>query len=148
MSRATDIADAIVAELESQEFSQVFSPARAYLPIFDLESGGLDDLQVSVVPRTESSSDEARGGNAGAKYVLEIDIGIHKRVTRDDTNTLDALMDLSQEIFDYYDDKHTIEGRNQCFAWDVSRDPLFSQQLLDTHSVFASLVTVTIWEFA
>ncbi len=61
MSLATDIADAVAAELNAAEpdtFGQPFTAARRVLPAFELAD--LADLKVTVVPKAVLSSGASR----------------------------------------------------------------------------------------
>ena len=49
MALVTDVADAVVAELNATAFSQPLEAKRSYLPQFDLAE--MKDLHVTVVPK-------------------------------------------------------------------------------------------------
>lgn len=97
MSVITDIADALVAELNAGSFSQPVSAQRLYFPQFDLPS--MQTLHVTVVPKgvVLSTLDRARGQG---DYAL--DLAVQRKLATDDNPELDALVDLVEEIIDHF----------------------------------------------
>ena len=91
------VADAVVSELNGGTFSQKFTAARFYRPIFDLKD--MSDLHVSVVPKGIKIGRADRYSNMED---LAIDIAIQQKFETGDNAELDALMALTQEIADFF----------------------------------------------
>ena len=96
MSIVVDIARAVADELNVGVFTQPFQAVRAYLPQYKLSD--MDTLHVTVVPRAMEVGAASRGK---MQYECKVDVAVQKRCDPDDTGTLDALMDLSDEIVAY-----------------------------------------------
>jgi len=136
MSIATDIADAVAAELNSGSFSQSFTAARLVLPRFELKD--LAELKVSVVPK---SLDMTGATRAASQYAVSVDVGIQKRVHDMETETA-QLGDLVDEIADFLRKRPLSE--TPFAAWATTQnDPVYDPQHLDQHRVFTSVLSVT-----
>ncbi len=93
MAVITDIADAVVAELNGATFSQPVSAVRQYLPKFDLPE--MQTLHVTVVPKAVvlATSDRARGQGD-----YSIDVAVQKKFETGDNAELDALPAIRSRI--------------------------------------------------
>ena len=90
------LADALVADLNAQTFSQDFTAVRSYVGQRDLED--LDSLAVDVVPGEDSNDIVTREETL---HTLSVEIGIRQRVDGTENATLDPLTTLVDEIKDY-----------------------------------------------
>ena len=99
MERAqiVQLADALVDELNRQEFTLAFTAERGYLPTFELPD--LNVLQVTVVPNKDEGKLDTRSSSA---HEFAIDIGVQMKPPTVDNENLDPLMSLSQEIADFF----------------------------------------------
>jgi len=99
-SLLTDMADAIVTELNSQEFSLGFRASRVNVPSEKLED--LSRLYVEVVPRARVKTQILRD-----RYQFDMSflIGIRKALNSDANSESDPLIALGEEI-----DEHFVGG--------------------------------------
>ncbi len=137
MSRITDIADAVVAELAKGGFSMEFTPARSVWPKFTTEE--LKTLRVTVVPKSSASEIISR---AAVQFSLAIDISVQKKIENDQETEVGALCALADEIDDY------LRGRALAAApsaqWITSaNDPVYSVAHLEEFRTFTGVLTVT-----
>ena len=75
MAVITDIAEAVVVQMNGGTFSQTFTAERAFLPVFELSD--LKNVRVTVVPGALPHPDQSRdavgrrrGGTAAARVLL------------------------------------------------------------------------------
>jgi len=92
----TQIADAVVAELNDHTFSESFTATRAWAPAFDLID--MANIHVTVVPRTVESATESR---TTARREYAIDVAVQKRVANDSES--DVLAALAREIAAFFE---------------------------------------------
>ena len=136
MARITDIADAVVAAMNGHTFSQAFTAARAYRPVFELQD--MKDLRVTVVPKAVELTTAGRGL---AQSDVQIDIGVQKKLADTDDAEIDALMGLVQEIADLI----RATGRFGDAAWiKTDNAPIYSQEHLGDLRQFTSVLTLTL----
>jgi hypothetical protein len=143
MSLITDIADAVVAELNAappEAFSQVLNAQRRVLPQFEPEE--LSDLQVSVVPKRLEITGATR---AASQYEIAIDIGVQRRLGRDLDAEVAELGTLVDQIADYLR-RRPLSGIPGIpgLAWvSTVNEPVYSPEHLAEQRVFTSVLTVT-----
>jgi hypothetical protein len=130
-----NIADAIVAALNGEAFSQPFTAVRGYLPTFDLHE--LNELKVTVVPKEDDGKLDTRDAST---HEYAIDIGIQKKPSTIDNPDLDPLMRLTQEIADYF-----LFGKQAAGATLISPSVriLYFQEHLQKLRQFTSVITLT-----
>ncbi|HUU08908.1 MAG TPA: hypothetical protein VM431_00030, partial [Phycisphaerae bacterium] len=75
MALITDIADAVVAELNGHTFSRPFTAARFYRPVFDLAE--MSALHVSVVPKGLAIERLDRSRN---QHDVQVDIAVQQKL--------------------------------------------------------------------
>jgi len=140
MPLVTDIADAVVAELNSPPpgtFAQAFTAARHYRPQFDLAE--LKTLRVSVVPRKVEITSLMRSANQND---VSVDVAVQKKVSPDDTAELDALMALVEQIADYFRLRRLTAVPTA--LWTKTENvPVYSPEHLEQKQVFTSVLTFT-----
>lgn len=135
MSMIVDVADAIVASLNTGSFSQAFTAERKYQPVFDLPH--LADLKVSVAPRSIVSEVATRQKSS---FDCTIDVGIQKKLVAEDTTEIDALLALAEEMLIHLRDTR-LEG--VAAAWvRVEHSPVVSLEHLDQQRVLTSILSV------
>lgn len=137
MSRATDIADAVVAELNAGTFSQLFTAERVYLPTY--EQTELDVLRVPVLAQRITHE---RASREASDDEIEIQVGVMKKVTVEDLDELDSMMNLVQEVMDWMAGRVLRDYRDAVWVRS-SNDPVYNASLLDSHRVFQSVLALT-----
>lgn len=140
MPTVTDIADAVVAEINSAAdgtWNLEFTPARAVLPQFDLTE--LSDLRVTVVPRSVGVSADSRGYS---RHDVEIDIGVQKKLGADLDTDIETLLDLVERLVTYMNRRPLTSMPK--VAWvSTENDPVYAADHLSQQRVFTSVITLT-----
>ena len=97
MAVITDIADAIVAELNGATFGQPVTAVRSYLPQYDLTE--MQNLHVTVVPKgvVLGSADRSRGQGD-----YSVDVAVQRKFAAGDNADLDGLTNLVEEIINHF----------------------------------------------
>jgi hypothetical protein len=142
----TQIADAIVAELNSNTWSLPFTAERFYVPIHDIQI--LNVITVSVVPRGLKPTLLSRAGDLLYDYF--VDIGVQQVIglgtmTNDEINTAaDPLMALCQEILEYFFTSLLpipyMSPVPRCI--DAENLPIYHPPDLDQRRLFTSIITL------
>ena len=136
MALIADIAGAVVTALNGHTFSQSFTAARAYLPVFDLKD--MKDLHVTVVPRGVEMSTAGRGLAASD---VQVDVAVQKKLSGADNAEIDALMGLVQEIAEFI----RSTGRFGDGSWVRTENvPIYSPEHLGELRQFTSVLTLTL----
>lgn len=137
MAVITDIAEALVAELNATTFSQPVAAQRLYLPRFDLPE--MQTLHVTVVPKgvVLALGDRARGQGD-----YSLDVAVQQKIVSGDNAELDGLTNLTEEIAD------RLRGRRLAAypdaAWlQTELTVLYAQEHLAELRQFTSVLTVT-----
>ncbi|MDR1491460.1 MAG: hypothetical protein LBT05_01870 [Planctomycetaceae bacterium] len=136
MSIATDVTNAIVAQLKQQTFSQPFEPVMFVLPSF--EPSELQTLRVSIVPRTLEIEPITRNSS---KYTVGVDVGIQRRINETPEETVASLGSLVDEIAEYL--RATPLKQFPAAQWNnASIDPLYVPEHLQQKRIFTSILNV------
>lgn len=141
MSTIVDIADALVAELNTATFSRTIAAERHYVPVVELAD---DALHVMVVPKTEDITNASRTQQF---WDDSIDIGILQKLdASDQANTIiaqaDALMNLVEEIAKFTTNLKL--AAMPTAGWVATRhDPVFAPDHFEQYGQFTSVLTVT-----
>jgi hypothetical protein len=139
MALITDIADAVVEELNGNEFSQDFTAERLYLPTLLLEEMGTD-LYVTVVVRGLETTAAARGDVTEKK--IKIDIAVRKKLTKiEEDDETDDLVDLTQEIVDYL---RPIGMFSTARCYLIENNPVYVPEHMGTMRQFTSVITMSL----
>ena len=137
MSTIVAIASAVAESLNGTNFTMPFTAARLYRPMFTLAE--LAGLQVTVVPR---ANDETAADRARSQNDYQIDVAVQKKLVMADTDELDPLMALVEEI-----QTHFRRSRLAAYpgaAWTKAvNEPAYVPEHIDQHKVFTSVVTLT-----
>ena len=130
-----EVADAVVSALNGHAFSHAFTAVRGYLPTFELPD--LNELKVTVVPKEDDGKLDTRSAST---HQYAIDIGIQKKPPAIGKDELDPLMQLTQEIADYF-----LFGPRPADATLISPQVriLYLQEHLHQFRQFTSVVTLT-----
>ena len=137
MSRITDIADAVVAELNAGSFSETLGAERAYQPTFDLKE--MKDLHVTVVPKSVTTAVASR---ADDQVDFAIDIGIQKKLGSDAGAEADVLMALVAEIAAFLNRRRLATAPDVIWV-STANEPIFSPEHFEQLRQFTSVLTVT-----
>ena len=142
MAVVLEIADAVVAALNSARLSQAFEARRYYLPEFDLKD--MDTLHVSVVP---AELDEEIADRSRDRAEYKIHVAVQKRVAKKDPPGLDqaaidGLMQLVQEIDDLFRHK-PLAGYTQASWAKTENKPIYDPKHLKENNQFTSLLVFT-----
>ena len=137
MATLTDIADAVVAELNGASFSKPFEAVRRYRPQFDLSE--MQALHVSVVPKAVSQEIQSRSRTSGD---YQVDVGVQQKFASE--ADLDPLMTLVEEIADHFRFKRlTLPGGNEAVWVRTENDPVYVPEHMDELRQFTSVLTFT-----
>lgn len=137
MAVITDIADAVVQDLNAGTFSQSFTAERHYLPVYELED--IKDLRVTVVPKGVTIQSTGRNSN---QHDAAIDIAVQKKLDAIDSSTIDPLMALVDEIADSFRFKRLDSYPNAIWV-NTQNQPVYAPEHLDQLRVFTSILTLT-----
>ena len=137
MSVVINIADSIVAEVNAATLSLPFTAKRHFVPSFELKD--MQEMHVSVVPKGIVITKSDRSRNT---CDAQVDIAIQKKFNTGDAAEIDPLMDLVEEIADFfrlrrldsYPSAHWIRTENA---------PIYSQEHWDELRQFTSVLTFT-----
>lgn len=136
MAVITDIAEAVVNELNAATFSRTFTAERNHLPLYDLKD--LKTLRVTVVPSATAIETKAR---KTAQHDVAIDIAVQQKLPATDNTEIDPLMALVEEIADHFRFKRLASPES---VWiKTENEPVYAQEHLDRYRVFTSLLTLT-----
>jgi hypothetical protein len=137
MAVITDLADAVVAELNAATFSQPVTAVRHYLPQFDLKE--MQTLHVTVVPKgvVLGFGDRARGQGD-----YSVDVAVQQKITTGDNAELDGLTSLVEEIANHLRGRRL--GTYADAAWiKTEQTVLYAPEHLAELRQFTSVLTVT-----
>ena len=134
---AIDVADAVTDSINAATFTPAVTAVRTYSPERDLED--LIDLAVFVMPGSMIVEKETRAENS---YMIRIDVVIAKKITSDANATIDAFMDLAQEIIEHFDRLKLTAGTNTAHWQSAENDPLFDGPRLENGRVFVATVSL------
>ena len=137
MATILDIADAVVAELNTAPFSLPFTAVRAYVPRFDLPE--LATLRVSVVPKGLEITGTSRGKD---QHDYQLDIGVQQKFEQEGAAQLDPLMGLVEEIADHLRG-HALNAYPEAACVAVENGPIYAQEHMREGRLFTSILTVT-----
>jgi hypothetical protein len=152
MATITDIADAVVAEInghtwvaapptppeeEGGDPTPAFTAQRHYRPRFDLKD--MAALHVSVVPKgvTVDRLDRTRN-----QEDYQIDVAVQKKFERGDAAELDPLMGLVQEVRDFFRLRRLAEYPDALWVR-TENVPVYAVEHLDELRQFTSVLTLT-----
>ncbi|MBI5725255.1 MAG: hypothetical protein HZA50_14950 [Planctomycetes bacterium] len=134
-STLTDIADAVVEELNAGSFSPPFTAQRLNLPEFDLAE--MDSLHVTVVPKVFRESRLSRGA---VQNDYSIDVGVMKRFV--DQPDQDAMLALVEQIKSFFRGRR-LSGYSSAICVGAENDPPYDPTHLSKLRQFTSVLTLT-----
>ena len=137
MAAITNIADAVMAELNGHTFSQALTAVRYYRPVFDL--GEMQTLHVSVVPKGVTIERADRSRN---QYDFAIDVAVQKKFEAGDAAELDPLMTLVEEIGDFFRLRRLAAYPDAVWVR-TDNVPVYAPEHLEEFRQFTSVLTLT-----
>jgi len=137
MKLALDIADAIVAELNGQSFSEPLTVTRRVLPKHELAE--LKPLIVTVVPKSVAIANITRQSSS---YEVAIDIGIQQKIGKDTDTEVTRLSGIVTEIVTFLNRKQ-LSGFSAARFKTIVNEPVYAPEHLSEKRLFTSIVTVT-----
>jgi len=137
MALATDIADAVVAELSGGAFSQSFTPERRVLPEHELAD--LKDLRVTVVPRSVEITGASR---TLSQHDVRIDIGIQKKLGKNLDAEVASLLGLVDEIAEFLK-RRPLQAAPYAAWVRTANEPVYAADHLVERRLFTSVLSVT-----
>ena len=138
MSVITDVADAIVVELNAATFSQPVNAVRAYLPQYKLTE--MQNLHVTVVPKSIVLANPDR---SRSQSDYSFDVAVQKKFSTGSNEELDALIDLVQDIVVYFRKNQRLESFPNAMWMKTEVPVLYAPGHMDQLRQFTSVVTVT-----
>ena len=136
-ARITDIADAVVAELNGGSFSQAFTAERKYQPTYELSE--MQTLHVTVVPKSVTTAIASRSDD---QVDCAVDIGVQKKLGDDADTEADGLMALVEEIAAFLN-RRALAGTPDAVWVRTANEPIFSPEHFEQMRQFTSVLTVT-----
>lgn len=143
MSVLIDIAEAVKSALNAASLSQSFTAERLYVPVYStIDMAG---LKVSVVPASDESE---RLSRASTLCTYRVDVGVQKRIgtgamtEAEIRAACDPLMTLAEEIGDLFDGE-PLAGYTAAKCTETATRVIYMPQMIDTHRVFLSVVSLT-----
>jgi len=141
-STSRQIAEAVRDLLNQGSFKEAFSAELRYLPP-SLDQQVIGSLNVLVVPGPRSTQIESRSEQ---RRTVNVDIGVLKRITPDDIDEADALLNLVESFGDYLaqDQNRSFSVTAGRVAWQgQEQDPLYYEEHLDNHNAFVTVLRIT-----
>lgn len=138
MSVITDVAEAIVAELNAATFSQPVNAVRAYLPQYKLTE--MQALHVTVVPKGIALANPDR---SRSQSDYSFDVAVQQKYTSGSNSELDALLELVQEIVVYFRYKQRLDSFPNAMWMKTEVPVLYSPDHMEQLRQFTSVLTLT-----
>ena len=134
----TDVADAIVVELNAATFSQPVNAVRAYLPQYKLTE--MQNLHVTVVPKgiVIANPDRSR-----SQSDYSFDVAVQKKFSTGSNEELDALLQLVQDIVLYFRHTQRLESFPNAIWMKTEVPVLYAPDHMEQLRQFTSVLTLT-----
>lgn len=156
-ARILEIADLVVAEINAATFSDDFTATRDYVPqvVVAPEAGeshavNIELPRVAVVPQAREPERLSRNSVA-RQFVFYI--GFYQRINVTDgvpvRSEVDAMVQLVQEVEDFYNDAHLLSGSSgTALAFSASTPQVYDFDALRVDKEFRSYVRLVVREVA
>ena len=131
-----ELADAVVLDLNEATFSQPFVSQRAYLPRWKLEE--LATIRVTIVPKDDVGE---RASRVQWQEDYQLDVAIQQRLGTNETEQMDTLILLGQELADYFKTRNPTGNVATLVA--VAFAPLFDPEHLEKHKTLTTVINLT-----
>ncbi|WP_417848818.1 hypothetical protein [Thalassoglobus sp.] len=137
MPLITQVAEAVIAELNGTTFSQPFTAVRSYLPRSELAE--LKALKVTVVPSGLSVVTASRGQT---QQDVAIDVAVQQKLTGEDNTDLDPLLALAEEIAAHFRGKRLTSFPHAIWV-KTEFKTIYAPDHIDQLRTFTSVVSLT-----
>ena len=137
MPLITQVAEAVIAELNGATLSQPFTAVRSYLPRSKLAE--LKTLKVTVVPSGLSVVTASRGQT---QQDVAIDVAVQQKLTGEENADLDPLLALAEEIAAHFRGKRLSSFSNAIWV-KTEFKTIYAPDHIDQLRTFTSVVTLT-----
>ncbi|TXG97029.1 MAG: hypothetical protein E6R08_07915 [Nevskiaceae bacterium] len=137
MPLITQVAEAVVAELNATTFSQPITAIRSYLPRVELAD--LKTLKVTVVP---SSVTVAAASRSQTQRDVAIDVAVQKKLGQEQNVSLDPLLALSEEIAEHFRTKR-LDSFPGALCVKIEFKPIYAPEHIEQLRTFTSVLTLT-----
>ena len=137
MSTIVNLADAVVSELNSEEWSLPFVARRLYRPRF--APVDLKTLQVSVVPRSLTIEAASRTDES---FQYQIDLAIQQKLDTETAEEIDPLLGLVEEIGRHFRLRRPATMPT-ALCVKVENEPVYAVEHLDELRCFTSILTLS-----
>lgn len=137
MSIATDLADAVLQEINAKEnWSIPFTASRIAVPRKEIKE--LNEISISVIPSSVQYQREARDY---MRFTITVDIGIQKHLDGNETDAVGELGTLVDEIAKYMTGRK-LTKMPSAKNIGTSNDPLYIQEHILQKRVFTSVISL------
>ena len=133
----TQVAEAVIAELNGATFSQPFTAVRSYLPRSDLAD--LKTLKVTVVPSGLTVVTASRGQT---QQDVAIDVAVQQKLSGENNEDLDPLLALAEEMAARFRGKRLITFADAMWV-KTEFKTIYAPDHIDQLRTFTSVVTLT-----
>lgn len=137
MPLITQVAEAVVAELNAATFSQPITATRSYLPRVELAD--LKVLKVTVVP---SSVTVAAVSRSQTHRDVAIDVAVQKKLGQEQNISLDPLLTLAEEIAEHFRAKR-LDSFPGALCVKTEFKPIYAPEHIEQLRTFTSVLTLT-----
>lgn len=137
MATIVALADAVVAELNNEGWSQQCVAQRLYRPRFT--AADLQTVQVSVVPR--SLVIEAASRVDDSRH-YQIDLAVQKKLDTETAEEIDPLVGLVDEIARYFRLRR-LAAMQRALCVKVENTPIYAVEHLEELRCFTSIITLS-----
>ena len=137
MPLITQVAEAVIAELNGATFSQPFTAVRSYLPRSELAE--LKTLKVTVVPSGLSVVTASRGQS---QQDVALDVAVQQKLSGENNADLDPLLALAEEIAAHFRGQRLVSFPNAIWV-KTEFKPIYAPDHIDQLRTFTSVVTLT-----
>ena len=127
----------MVAELAAATLSQPVSPARKYVPLFELPE--MDQLRVTVVPRGMAITRSDRRHNT---HDVQVDIAVQQKFSTGEPDEIDPLVNLVEEIADLFRLKRLSSFPGAIWT-KTEHNPIYAQDHWEQLRQFTSVLTLS-----
>lgn len=137
MPLITQVAEAVIAELNATTFSQPITSIRSYLPRVELAD--LKTLKVTVVP---SSVTVAAASRSQTQRDVAIDVAVQKKLGQEQNVSLDPLLALAEEIAEHFRAKR-LDSFPGALCVKTEFKPIYAPEHIELLRTFTSVLTLT-----
>ena len=137
MPLITQVAEAVVAELNATTFSQPITAIRSYLPRVELAD--LKTLRVTVVPSSVTVSAASR---SQTQRDVAIDVAVQKKLGQEQNVSLDPLLALAEEIAEHFRAKR-LDSFPGALCVKTEFKPIYAPEHIEQLRTFTSVLSLT-----